>query len=119
MYGTRHFITMYVLLQHPFGGGMRSKMTSAALKKQQEAEESKNNCQKGAKLFNNMVENSPQKNSNLAAGVNKLISTNHNSKNSGKIIDSGGVNLGYIHNESNSHHQSSLKTSDPRTQDKR
>lgn len=97
---------------------MRSKMTNAAIKKQ-EAEESKNNCQKGSNLFNHMVEHPGQKNSNLAAGLNKLNSTNHNSKNSGKIIDSGGVNLGYIHNESNSHHQSSLKTSDPRTQDKR
>lgn len=86
-------------------------MTAADLKKQEAKESKKNN-----KIFNSAKANSPQINCTLPNVANEP-NVNHNS--SGKIIDSGGVNLGYIHEESNSHQLSSLKTSDPRTQDKR
>lgn len=102
---------------------MGSKLSSNAIEKQKEAEASNHNNIKKQKQVNNVKENSALKNSNSPAkymvGMKNLNSSNHNSKTSGKIIDSGGVNLGYIDDETNSYRRSNLQTSDSRNEDKR
>lgn len=60
--------------------------------------------------------NSPVK---YTVGEKNLNSSNFKSKNSGKILDSGGINLGYIDDECNSHLQTNIKSSDSRNKDKR
>ncbi|KAG8298219.1 hypothetical protein J6590_018623 [Homalodisca vitripennis] len=109
---------------NPFGCSIRPKLTPAAIEKQREAEEINNASHKTSKIKNNVKENSSAvKNCNppvkYTTGVNNLNSSNHNSKNSRKVIDSGGVNLGYIDDESNSYRQSYLNSTDSRNEDKR
>lgn len=117
----QQYLTLFYL-QHPFGGGKGPKLTSAAIEKQKEAEEISNNHHKN-KLKINIIENSPLKNSTspvkYTVGLKNVNSSNCKSKNSGKILDSGGINLGYIDDECNSHLQTNIKSSDSRNEDKR
>ncbi|XP_054269078.1 uncharacterized protein LOC128990629 [Macrosteles quadrilineatus] len=107
--------------EHPFGGSYKKKLSPAALEKKKEAEEAKNN--KKQQVLNHLNQNSAVKNCNqpvkYTADANNINCSNHSSKSIGNIIDSGGVNLGFIDDESSSYKHSNLKSSDSRTEDKR
>jgi len=109
--------------EHPFGGGFGNKLTPAAIDKQREAEETINSCDKIMKLRNHMIESTPLKTlkptTKYTLNLKDMNSSNHSCRNSGKIIDSGGVNLGYIDDESKHHSQSHSTSSDSRNEDKR